>query len=1206
MPVISYSMVLLAGVCLYAGVHFLIHFSHSRYTCATPNVVFLLFSMMCLLITANMFVELYAYHSQDAVTYAKAFKLRDVTAGLFLCIWPWFVHRYSNIGPRPVVTAMSLYFIVLVIISLMRPYGGFLETLPELKTLTMPWGESVTMQAHPSINTFGKIYWLGVLALVLYTAYASIRQYRNGQRQQAILLGLGLAVAAGLTFENLLVRVDVIDFIFLAQYSFPALIMIMGAGLHRQTHEYLQRVQSVLDHVPAVVYMKDRDGRYLFINRAYEQKFNLNQATVTGLTDFDLFDHDRAKMFRANDQDVLALGESVAFEEVVRHADGSKHTYRSIKFPLYKDTNEPYAICGISTDIMQQMVLQTKYQSLFEHASDVILLADADNGRILDVNPAASKLYGYRREELLTMTLIDLSSQESRIDVMLMMQQVRQEQTMVFEREHRNKDGRHITVEVSSRLIDVDSRPVFLCLIRDVSERKKTQAIISQNELKYRTLFETAGDAIFLMHDEKFIDCNPRTLEMFGCKREEIVGHTPIAFSPPKQYDGGDSAQLAMKRIQAAFSGKPQYFEWLHCKLDGTLFDAEVSLNRIDLDGRPCLQAIVRDVTERRRHDEAIKNIAAGVSAQSGEVFFQELVQHLGKIFTAKYAFIGLLEGEDNSLVKTIAVCVDGQIADNISYHLIGTPCAEVIGHQTCAYTEGVQEQFPDDVLLQDMGVEGYIGTPLFDAAQKPVGLIVVLDTKPLTNLEQIKPILEIFAARAGAELERLKADKYIRRLAFEDYLTGLGNRAALHEHLASVLARSRTRQINGAMLLIDLDHFKTINDALSHDVGDQVLRQVGQRLRETVDDSVYLSRIGGDEFVAVMAGQKNTSSIEIEDAAYTLAVNIVLALEEPFVLDERILNIGSSIGMVLFPQHGNNELDILRRADMALYRAKNQGRGNVKVYQPELQQAVNDRLQIERGLRHAIEHDELSLNFQPQVNASGEFLGAEVLLRWHHSELGNIDPERFIPVAEETGLIHNIGLWVLEKAGQCLRDWQTANVPFTKHLAVNVSAWQFASPSFVGQVLDVIDKYDLNPQQIVLELTETALLYDVDETIKKLKTLQDAGVHIALDDFGTGYSSLAYLKDIPINILKIDMAFIAELTSSKNHPLVETIIAMGHHMDLEVIAEGVESQAQLHILQSLGCKVFQGYHLCRPLAEIEFIDWLSNGKLKPKNQKMA
>ncbi len=1206
MPLITYSMLVLAGVCLYAGLHFLIHYAHGRYTCVIPNSLYLLFALMCLLAVGFIGLELAVYRSQDALEYVRAFQWREAFAGIFLGIWPWFVYRYTNVGPRTVVIGLSGYFALLVLITLVRPYGGTFAALPEVSPIALPWGEQISFHAQPRMNWYGISSLVGVLLLVSYTYYASVCQYRRGQRQPAILLGAGMSVFIALVFENLSVRAGLLDFIFLAQYGFPALIVIMGISLHRQAHEYIERIQTVLDQVPAMVYMKDQEGRYLYINRTYENNFRITASDMIGHTDYDLFDRQQADSFRANDEDVLVSGHSVTFEEVADHTDGSKHTYRSVKFPLYKDTSVPYAVCGISADITQQKELQSKYQSLFDHANDIILLADAYTGRILDVNPAASKLYGYRRDELLAMTIYDLSSRENVKDVSALIKQLRNNHAMVFEREHRCKDGRILPVEVSSRQIELGGRPVFLSLIRDISERNKFEIALRQSEQRLAEAQRVAhiGHWELDLVSTKLI-WSDEIYRIFGIDpaTHEASYDLFIAAIHPD-----DREQVNKAYAESVKNHTPYTIEHRLSLADGTIkYVQERGETHYSPDGTP-LRSIgtVQDITERRRYDEAIKNIAAGVSAQSGEEFFQQLVRHLGMIFAAKYAFIGLLDEHDSHQVKTIAASADGEIVDNISYRLEDTPCANVIGDQTCAYPENVQKMFPKDHLLVEMGAQGYIGAPLFDARQKPIGLLVVLDTKPLTNMVHIKPILEIFAARASAELERVKSERHIRRLAFEDYLTGLGNRAALHEHLSSVLARSRSRSAGGAMLLIDLDHFKTINDALSHDVGDHVLRLVGQRLRETAGDAVYLARIGGDEFVAVMTGQANATNGQIEDAAYTLAVNIVLALESPFILDQRILNIGASIGLVLFPQHGDNELDILRRADMALYRAKNQGRGNVQVYQPDLQKIANERLQIERGLRHAIEHHELSLHYQPLVAADGKVFGAEALLRWHHPELGDVSPSRFIPVAEETGLIHTVGAWVIEAACQQLRAWQDTKNRFDGYLSINVSAWQFASANFVGQVLDVLARYRLESGHIVLELTETALLYDVQETIVKLKSLQAAGLRIALDDFGTGYSSLAYLKDIPIDILKIDKAFIAELTQTNEHPLVETIIAMGHHMNLNVIAEGVETGEQKETLENLGCRAFQGYHFCRPLAEPDFIKWLMAHSHKPGNQQLA
>ena len=277
----------------------------------------------------------------------------------------------------------------------------------------------------------------------------------------------------------------------------------------------------------------------------------------------------------------------------------------------------------------------------------------------------------------------------------------------------------------------------------------------------------------------------------------------------------------------------------------------------------------------------------------------------------------------------------------------------------------------------------------------------------------------------------------------------------------------------------------------------------------------------------------------------------------------------------------------------MALYRAKNRGRGNTQFYLPDLLAAATSRLHLEEGLRHVINNDELKLHFQPQLDADGKMIGAEALLRWRHPEMGDIPPATFIPVAEETGLIHTIGRWVLDQACSSLNAWTQAGLPFRGHLSINVCPWQFVRPDFVTQIQECINYHQVDPRRLMLELTETALLYDLEDTIAKLKSLRDLGLQISMDDFGTGYSSLAYLKDLPLDQIKIDRAFVSELKDTDKHPLVETMIAIGQHMHLAVIAEGVETEMQRQVLVELGCANFQGFLFSVPLPESEFSEWL-------------
>jgi diguanylate cyclase (GGDEF)-like protein/PAS domain S-box-containing protein len=600
------------------------------------------------------------------------------------------------------------------------------------------------------------------------------------------------------------------------------------------------------------------------------------------------------------------------------------------------------------------------------------------------------------------------------------------------------------------------------------------------------------------------------------------------------------------------------------------------------------------DVTEKKRAEDAIRLMAAGVSAEGGEQFFQQLAQSLADIFNADMALVGTLDEHDPQTITTLALWAHGNIAPNISYALAGTPCAEVVGQTTCIYPRDVQRLFPNDHLLATYQVEGYIGAPLFDAAGKPLGLLTVLHSQPLEHIEQGREILDIYAARTGAELARRRVEAQIRRMAYEDYLTGLASRALLHERLTEVLARAHRTRECGALLLIDLDHFKTINDALSHDVGDEVLRAVGRRLSEVASPQVFVARLGGDEFVALLT----TGDVEMERARQTaleLAQQIMERLSSLIYVGERSFSVGASIGIVPFPIDNETEQDLLRHADMALYRAKSLGRANVQFYLPSLQYAADTRLQLEDGLRRVIAGHELELQFQPLVDASGRALGAEALLRWHHPELGDIQPATFIPVAEETGMIHDLGQWVLSRACERLKAWQQATVSLGGRLSINVCAWQFARVDFVEQVRETLAAQQVDPDRLTLELTETALLYDLDEAVEKLKALRALGLHIALDDFGTGYSSLAYLRDLPLDHVKIDKSFIAELDKSVDNPLVETMIAIGRHMRLGVVAEGVETEKQRTVLIQLGCERFQGYLYTPPLPEREFLQWLAS-----------
>ncbi|PLX60109.1 EAL domain-containing protein [Sedimenticola selenatireducens] len=437
---------------------------------------------------------------------------------------------------------------------------------------------------------------------------------------------------------------------------------------------------------------------------------------------------------------------------------------------------------------------------------------------------------------------------------------------------------------------------------------------------------------------------------------------------------------------------------------------------------------------------------------------------------------------------------------------------------------------------------------------------------------------------------ERKQAEAKIEHQAYHDSLTNLPNRSLLLDRLELTLNRSRRRGYEGALLLIDLDRFKTINDSLGHGVGDQLLCEVAERLASILREEDTVARIGGDEFVVLLTdvGSDTKSTAR---KAQGIAEKIRHLLSLPIRIRDHELYITPSIGITLFPIQEEDADTVLKHGDTAMYQAKLSGRNAIRFFLPGMQAEADERLGLEKELRLAIARNQLKLFFQPQINATGAVCGAEGLLRWEHPEHGLIMPDRFIPVAEETGLILPIGDWVLRTACRLIARWSDSELAGSLgHIAVNVSPWQFRQPDFPGQVERILADTGADPGRLGLELTEGVVIDNVADTVEKMASFKLLGVKISVDDFGTGYSSLAYLKRLPLDILKIDRSFVEEVTEDEsNAAIVDTIIAIADHLGLEVIAEGVETQGQLEFLQAKGCGQYQGYYFSKPLPVEQF-----------------
>ncbi|MFQ5639286.1 MAG: EAL domain-containing protein [bacterium] len=443
-------------------------------------------------------------------------------------------------------------------------------------------------------------------------------------------------------------------------------------------------------------------------------------------------------------------------------------------------------------------------------------------------------------------------------------------------------------------------------------------------------------------------------------------------------------------------------------------------------------------------------------------------------------------------------------------------------------------------------------------------------------------------------ELE--KARRLERHLAYHDALTNLPNRKLLYDRLGQALARAKRYGHKVAVLFLDLDRFKPINDSLGHNIGDRVLKAVAQRLRNCTRESDTVARLGGDEFTVIL-----DHIIQTQDAV-KVAQKILRELSEPFVIDGKEVLLTTSIGISLYPNDGAAMDSLVSRADIAMYRAKNQGGNRYEFYNASMDAAAFELLEQEESLRQAIEKNELVLHYQPQVDLSSyQIIGVEALVRWQHPEIGLLAPSKFIALAEETGLIVPLGEWVMRTACVQNKTWQEAGLPPLR-VSINLSPRQFRVMRLKETVQKILEETGLRPDRLVLEITESNAMQNVDYSISTLKMLKEMGVQIAIDDFGTGYASLSYLKRFPFDILKIDRSFVKGLhTDHDDLAIVSAIVAMAHSLKLKVLAEGVEDEEQLVHLRSLKCDEFQGFYFSRPVPAESFTELLQaegkNGK---------
>ncbi|NEX18172.1 MAG: diguanylate cyclase [Halochromatium sp.] len=677
-------------------------------------------------------------------------------------------------------------------------------------------------------------------------------------------------------------------------------------------------------------------------------------------------------------------------------------------------------------------------------------------------------------------------------------------------------------------------------------------------EHDYRLMIEEMGEgAMTLTATGHIYFANPRMVAMLGRAREDLTGTTLAELIS----ETDRPAYLAWLRSQ---SPRPQ--QRLELQLirqasvqSSALIPCHVSLTELPIEQKQgAFSVIVTDLTEQQRARDALRQ---------SEDRLKTIVEHLpvGVWFLDRQGKITY----SNSTAQQIWSGTQ-QIGPQ---HFRSCPvCSSKNGHriglQNCPAFRAIHHG--ETTLNKEVSIE-------------PV------DGKTKTILTSAVPIQDSNGDILGAVLlnqdisSRKAAENQIKQLAFFDVLTHLPNRRLLLDRLSHALATIRRTGDLGALLFIDLDHFKDLNDSLGHDMGDHLLQQVAERLVSSVRARDTVARLGGDEFVVVVEGLSDeTDQAVLQTRA--VADKVQQALGEPYTLGGKPHHLTPSIGATLIDDADTSVDDLLKRADLAMYAAKDAGRNTFRFFDPKTQIALEQRTKLEAHLREGLLSKQFVLHYQAQVDSAGTLIGAEALVRWAHPERGLLGPGIFIHLAEESGLILPLGEWVLHAACSQLSDWAQEPSSAQRSLAVNISARQFRDPNFIAMVRHAVLSHRIDPSLLELELTESLLLEDVEDTITKMTALRGLGLRFALDDFGTGYSSLAYLKRLPLDALKIDRSFVDDVTNDSNAAaIVRAILALAPQLGLSVIAEGVETSAQRRFLTRNGCNAFQGYLFGRP-----------------------
>ena len=968
------------------------------------------------------------------------------------------------------------------------------------------------------------------------------------------------------------------------------------------------RFQALAEHASVIITIREPDGTCRYTSPSAARI--LGRRDEPGGSPMNVFDEvhpedrDRMREFFQRTLESSGTNEVVRFR--IRHANGSWRDLEAVGNNLLDDPGVR-GLLITARDVTEQAAVERalreseeRFRALVQNLSDVVTIVNED-GTVRWTSPAIERVFGFTAAEATARDPFSLIHPDDHAHVVetvsAQLERPGPHEPFTFRAQHADGSWRYVEALVD----DLRENPAIGALVltsRDVTESREAEARLAASEARYRGIVEDQTELICRYNSDGAVTfVNEAYARYFGLSVDELEGEPHVPFIPEDDRErvidairslGPDTPSVTLEHRMVRPDGALRWHEWTH---------------RVVLDGRGEVVgygALGRDITEQREAEALVADqarilemIARGAPLEDTFTELCEVVEAHAPDVVCSVSVVHdanadvLCTGAAPSLPEGFVHALDGL---RIGPRSASCGTAAHLGEAvvvTDVATDPLWEEFRE--LAMSHGIRSAWSSPITTSAEgRVLGTLCLYSREPASPSRRHEQLVEMVVHHAAIAIERKRFEAQLAHQAHHDPLTRLPNRVLFMEFLVLALARARRYRSTIAVLFLDLDRFKVVNDSLGHDAGDKLLVALGERLRSVIRPGDTVARFGGDEFTILC---EDLSGPQATQQAVEVAERLLDVIHQPFLLegDEHFLS--ASIGIAL-ARSGDDPPDaLLRDADAAMYQAKERGKGRWALFDDTMRQSALQRLEIENALHRAIDRGEFRVFYQPCMSIrEGRCVGAEALVRWQHPERGLVAPMEFIGLAEETGLVVPLGRWVIDEACRQAARWHAERAdPDGFQVSVNLSGRQLAHSELVDQVAAAIEATGIDPSWLSLEITESVLMDDVDATTATLRRLKALGVHLSIDDFGTGYSSLGYLKRFPVDSVKVDRSFVDGLgTDAEDSAIVAAVVSLGHALGLTVVAEGVETEAQLSELVALGCDQAQGYLFSPPMAALD------------------